>query len=318
MEEENEIRKGSKKLQELHREFKKYMEKKKITEWNGVKEKLIFKFIVRWFKKAKRKKKLKPYAVENFLVNLKNILDLRIGRLPKLLISRINKKVKQEARIIFEEIEIKRSRAETFKLSTIKKAIKQLWRINAKNAEAAAICLAITFTTGARLIDALRINTRRMEKQKTEAGKFLVMKLNTSKTNPIGKHHEQLTFKISKENVIKTEKWIKKWRRKYKPEGRLFGKDIKTKDIVYQFKKISKKLGLKKMITGHSGRNTMVLELYKANVDDESKKLFMRWRANSQMPNHYRNILLETSRVGAASIMAQNNFNLKENKSKKL
>ena len=184
-----------------------------------------------------------------------------------------------------------------------------LWQRNSKCAKAAAVCMGICFLTGARCIDALRVNTNRMQQENTKYGNFLIMKLNTSKTNMTAKYHEQLTYRMSENNIIKLENWIEKWKQLEKPVGNLFSDKYTSKQIVHKFKWVSKKLNFKEIITGHSGRNSMVLELYKAGVDDEAKKIFMRWRANSTMPLHYRSILLETSLEGAAQKIYQNNFN---------
>lgn len=306
---QNSIKKCNKKTQQLYKEMKKTFFKMGLLKWKDLREKHIIKFINKWFRKAERNPNLKPYLVENFIIQLKNILDLKFGGIPKILANRLVTIIKRKAQIRFEQIEIKRTRAETFSLEDIKKAVSTLWKKENKISKAAAVCLAITFTTGARTIDALRVNTKRIREEETTAGKFLIMTLNTSKTNPLAKFHEQLTFKIDKRNIIKTDKWIRKWRKRFNPKGTLLGTDIKARQMVYQFKKVSKELKLKGVITGHSGRNTTLLRLFEAGVDDESKKLFMRWRANSQMPTHYRGILLETSEIGAAAILAKNKFN---------
>ena len=309
MRHKSKIKNASPGVRKLYKKLKKFMKKKEIAKWKDLKEKHVIKFIRKWFKGQENNKKLKPYVVENLIINLQNILDLKTGTVPKMMKARINKIIKRKAQILFEQIEIKRSRADVFDLDTISKAIKTLWKKENDKAKAAAVILAITFTTGARTIDAMRVNVRRMKIEQTEAGRFLIMTLNTSKTNQIGKFQEQLTFKIDENNKIKTDKIIQKWLKYYKPRKNMFKDNFKARHIIYQFKVISRELGLKGTITGHSGRNTTLLQLYKANVDDESKKLFMRWRANSQMPLHYRNILLETSDMGAAAKLAKNKFN---------
>ena len=86
------------------------------------------------------------------------------------------------------------------------------------------------------------------------------------------------------------------------------GLNLSTQKIVGYISRRAKKLGLGK-ITGHSGRYSILSSLFKNNIDDDTKKLFMHWSPGSQMPTHYRGIMLETSEIGAAYILSKHNYN---------
>ena len=130
----------------------------------------------------------------------------------------------------------------------------------------------------------------------------------------LGIKAEQLTYKLGKNNIIKLEDDLENYFSRVELKtNKLFNPEktqiSKLKKITYQLRKLSHEMNLKNTLGAHSGRNTMLIKLCHARVDDESKKIFMRWTPNSSMANHYRGLLLECSELGATEQLSKLNFN---------
>jgi hypothetical protein len=253
-----------------------------------------------------KNKTLKGYAVQNFIYILLRVVEAESGKfIPKIFTSRLKRTIKRIARPILEANLQVKNRAKVFKQKEIKRVIEKLFAKNEQICNITAIALAITFTTGARLSDVLNIYISDIKIVTNKLGKFLKIHLRNSKNNLLGTNPEQLTFKINKSNDIKLEIYLNIFlNRQETPSEKLINlggeKTSQVKKITYQLRKISLELGLKNILSAHSGRNSVLLMLCHSKLDEESKKIYMRWRANSNMPSHYRGLLLECSALGAA------------------
>ena len=229
--------------------------------------------------------------------------------------ARISRTVKRFARPILAKYPQIKNRAKTFRLETIAKVIEHLFLKNNTISYETALCLSITFTTGCRLADALNIFSNDIKLIRNKYGKYIKINLRNSKNNILGIKPEQLTYKIGPKNIINLEEHINTYlsRVEIKTE-KLFNirnsQSSKIKQITYQMRKISKELNLRQTLGAHSGRNTLLINLCHAGVDDESKKIYMRWTPNSSMANHYRGLLLECSPFGATEQLSKINFNI--------
>ena len=81
--------------------------------------------------------------------------------------------------------------------------------------------------------------------------------------------------------------------------------DKPTRAYVYYYEKIAKQLGYKKRLTGHSGRNSTLLRLFQSGTNLENICVQYHWRRDSQMLFRYRNILLETTELGAPHALSK-------------
>jgi uncharacterized protein YbcI len=304
--------------------FAKFLKKKGVKNWDELNIKTAEEFaafyILNKSKKLKlNKNSLKGYVVQNFIYLIIRVIEAESKLfLPKIFCSRLKRFIKNFARPILEETPQLKNRAKVFKLKDIENVITNLFNKNSEICDVAAIALSITFTTGARLADVTNIYVKDIKLITNNLGKFIKISLRNSKNNLLGTNPEQLTFKIDKNNFINLEIHLTKYlsRRIGSPEKLIAlkgSRESKIKKITYQFKKISFELGLKNVLSAHSGRNTVLLELCTSLIDDESKKIFMRWKPNSNMPSHYRGLLLECSAIGAAEQLHRKNFNSKSN-----
>ena len=71
---------------------------------------------------------------------------------------------------------------------------------------------------------------------------------------------------------------------------------------------------LDRKLTGHSGRNSTIKRLLLAKVTPENICVQLHWKRNSEMVFKYRDILLETTKLGAPYALdvfdQKNNFNI--------
>jgi hypothetical protein len=290
-----------------------YIKKNGLMKWEELNPLMIENFSKKWIDKAskkatKRKRALKGYLIGKFIYYLMRIVEAETKQLvPKIIISRIKRTINRYARpILSQNLQIT-NRAKEFKISTIKYVIKKLLSKNREITDSTAVCLAISFSTAARLADVLNIHKKDIKFVKNKDGSFIKILLRSSKNNQLGIRPEQLTHFIEKSShKINLLDILKTFLKKYKNNGPLLirleksNKHRKLKQITYQYKKISKELNLKNTIGAHSGRNTILYKLCKSKTSEESKKIFMRWRPNSNMPAHYRGVYLECSNEGAA------------------
>ena len=294
--------------------------KKRNISWEKCSLKDLEIFIKLWVRKRINTGQMKPYRVENFLYELIRVLEYKKHYLPHVIRRHIRNKTLQTVRPWFKKHRYQVKRANCFTNEVILEVMEWLWEQKSWKMKATAIVLALCFTTASRTNDALGLQIDDFKRISNMDGNFLVLGIRTGKNNPMGRHPEQLTFSIQSTNVIKLEEWIEKWlvysnnttylfaTPKWL-EGDIQKPGLDTKIINYYLGKVSHQLGLKEKITAHSGRNSVLLELYRANVPDDAKRIFMRWRNNSDMPLYYRNLLLEESSVGAAYLLQRNQFN---------
>lgn len=302
-------------LRKCHHTLSRFLKKQGIKRWGDVNINIIETFIKRRIQYWAATSVLKPYKIVNLKVHIVNILNFHTGEISIIAKNRIRNTICAASRDAIENSSYTTKRAKTFELDTINNAIEWLNQNESWVDRAAAVILAICFCTGSRVADALRIRKNRIIWTENASGKYITIRIQTSKNNSLGEFPEQLTYKIGSSNIINLDQIIKNWLTDNGSGTTIFENKehkINAKIIINRFRKVSKALGLHNTITGHSGRNTMILQLYRAGVDRESMIMFMRWRSNSQMPIHYRQLMLEDTVVGGAYQLFMNNFNITE------
>jgi hypothetical protein len=295
-----------------------FLRKNGLKKWEDLTIQNAEKFSTKYIKtiynqKIKTGKSLKGYVVQQFLYYLLRVIESETkNNVPKILSSRLKRTIHRVARPLLAQTLQKTNRAKSFKFKTIKNAIKILLSKNKHITDCTAVSLAISFCTAARLADVLNIVREDIKLVKNKSGTFVKILLRNSKNNQLGLRQEQLTYFQSQNssNKINLQKLLKKFMKKHKNDSReklinlgKLNRSQKLRKITYQYAKISKELNLKNKIGAHSGRNTLLYKICKNNIDDESKKIFMRWRPSSNMPTHYRGLMLECSDIGVAKRM---------------
>ena len=90
--------------------------------------------------------------------------------------------------------------------------------------------------------------------------------------------------------------------------------DKPTRTYSYYFDKGRKALQITKKLSGHSGRNSTINRLLLANVPSESICIQLHWKRNTEMIFKYRDVLMETTEIGAPHALElfdrNNNFKL--------
>jgi len=288
----------------------KFLSKKGIENWEEVNIKNIEEFIQWQIETWNKKKNLLSYKCENLKIDIRYILEACDVPVTTLIKQKIRNKIFSVASPIIEQNPTADNRAPVFGLKTVKQVLEKLWKGDDTDKATAAI-LAITFTTGARIVDTTKIRRSRIKLVKNKTGYYLKIAMKTSKSNPIGRNPEQLTYKLGKNNIIKMDLFLAKWLATSQDKKDLVF-PFAPKTIINRSRAVCQKMGINPPITGHSGRNSVVKALYDAKVDHDSKIIKMRWVPNSKMPIHYRALLLEESTAGATFQLFQNKFNVME------
>ena len=280
----------------------KYMRKRSF-KWDEWTPKRLEKFTrdIIWTKFLTNNLKLKPYIIKTMIYNITFLIKLELG--DKILLNRGIKKGGREAsKIIYNLIRPELKQADVFTLREIKKVILWLFTKNDKH-KIAALALSICFLSGARTGDLLNTWWETTRVSNNEGDIYWHSEIRCGKNNKIPEKREQLTIRCVGKSTDQF-KYIWNWYTKYCQtnkidKGKLF-KTNTTNNLTYYFKKASKRLGLTRVITGHSGRNSTLTRLFKAEINDTNINLFMRWNKDSNMLYRYRNTLLETSNVAPA------------------
>jgi hypothetical protein len=287
----------------------------KTQKWDGIliPDKLIKIFIEKWIRCKNKKLDIKPYVIDNTIWHTILSIDKIQGKILLSQKSLVKLIAKQYAMKIFGEKLYRAKRANTITTGDAWLIIKSLLEPKTNWwSKCSAICFAITMCTGARMIDTTRLYWEDIFTEENESGRYLVFPLRVSKSNQMAKRAEQLTYKIEPDNIIKLDCLLENWK-KYTIKsnlGKIFdaGEPISPQKLVGYISRKAKKLNLGP-ISGHSGRYSILKALFEFDIDDNSKKLFMHWSPGSQMPLHYRSVMLETSKIGAAFNLSKNNYN---------
>ena len=289
--------------------FKKFLLKNGIKNVEHLPGEIINLFIEKRIQKWDELNKLRPYRIENLKIYMYHILEHLGISLTTSLRSQIKNHINKIARPLLEANSYFNKRAPTFDLHTIDRAIRELLKGKHPKDQAAATIMAMAFTTGARIQDLMNVRTERIIAIGNKTGHYLKIVMKTSKSNPIAKNPEQLTFMRHNNNIIKTDEILKSWISTSGNKTGLTFKNFTAKQMINRFRAVSRKLNISPPITGHSGRNSMVAALYESNVDKDSKIIKMRWTADTQMHMHYRQTLMEETVCGATYQLHQGKFN---------
>ena len=215
--------------------------------------------------------------------------------------SKLKKLTNHLAKKLFSSKLQETKRAEIFSMSEIKEIAEALWQGNAMS-KAAAVKLQISFMSGCRNGD---LNSCYWADMKTVWNKtdcYIILPLRWSKTNPRAMKKENITIMEDKNpnwNIKNILDRYKKFLIKNKQLKKKMFPDKPTRAFVYYYEKIAKQLGYKKRLTGHSGRNSTLVRLFESGTTTENICVQYHWKRDSQMVFKYRNILLETTKLGA-------------------
>ena len=259
--------------------LKKFLQRKKTKL--KLDDKILEKFITKLINYHNKLDTIKPYRIDN--IQYDTILAVEklqgyIGIGQKSAIKRAANKI---AGKIFEKRLYRPIRAPVISLEKILEIIKLLWTKDYNWwTRASAVLLGITFTTGARMMDGLRLYWDDLQIEEKPSGKYLLLPVRVSKNNMNPRRPEQLTFRINKNNIIQLERLISAWQiyNKNSNRGKMFENKevVNTQKIVGYINRtlIKNKIDIK--IGGHSGRNSVLLQCYEKQIDETSLKIYLR------------------------------------------
>jgi hypothetical protein len=270
------------------------------------KENLLLCF-KKWVKLKNKLKPIKPYLLNNMTYWFCSaVIDLGIIKTKSSIFkSDLKKLTNKIARKLFTKKLHVSKRAEIFKMKEVHQIYEELIKGN-NMSQAAAVMLKITFLSGCRAGDTKSCYWEDIKKIKGEKGEFLHLPMRFSKTNPRGLRKEFITIELSKNSNWNIEKILVKFKNHLIKNNILKNSifpDKPTKSYVYYFERACKKLGFKRKLTGHSGRNSTILRLFQAGVKTEDICIQMHWRRNTEMVFLYRDVLLETTSIGAPHML---------------
>ena len=248
--------------------------------------------------------KAKPYLFDNLRKLIANNFRFTAPLCFMRYKSIISKVVNVYAKTFFTENPNYTKSANVFEWSTIKLAASELVKTGWKGTMAALILL-FTHTVGCRASEALNLYWEDFEKENNENGKFWKWRVRVSKNNQLALNQEQLTYKRHPSKRIFETIYKNYHRTLGRPNvGRMFPQSWgKTTNVNYQLTKISKKLGLAKKISCHSGRHYCTNLLIVKEAPPQSIRCTLRWSPNSKMIDRYRSKNLETSKIGGANYL---------------
>ena len=167
-----------------------------------------------------------------------------------------------------------------------------------------SIMMIFSFLSGNRVGDLQYTDWKDLRYENRENGRFILIPLKVSKTNPMALKTETVTMKIRKNKIWNVElklNFLKKLKSNVK-SNRIFANRT-TKSFVYFMEKARKSLNFKKPISAHSGRNSCVERMLLAGVNSDNICVAFNWARGSEMLYRYRNRLIETSIMGAQHIL---------------
>jgi hypothetical protein len=270
---------------------------------NKLTEEAILTFFKKWVKLKSKTNKIKPYALNNMnyyllkVVNDRNLLTNKYS----IFKSKLKKLTNKMAKKLFSKKLQETKRADIFSMSEIDEISDALWLGNAMS-KAASVKLKITFMTGCRSGDLNSCYWRDIKRIKNKGDIFYSIPMRYSKTNPRSLKKEYITIRESNDSRWSILNLLTKYNKYLVETGQFKSRifpDKPTRAFVYYYEKVAKKLGYLKRLTGHSGRNSTLVRLFEANVSTEDICIQYHWKRSSEMVFHYRNILLETTKLGA-------------------
>jgi hypothetical protein len=303
----------AKSIEETYNILKKFLQKK-TNDTHIISNEILRKFTTKLINYHNKLGTIKPYRIENLQFYIILAVEKIQGQVKICQKSTIKKAANRAAKCIFEKRLYRPTRAPVIPIEKVFEIIELLWTTNYNWwTRASAVLLGITFTTGARMMDGLRLYWEDIHIEETQSGKYLLLPVRVSKNNMNPKRAEQLTFRIDKNNIIQLERLISAWQiyNNNNCKGKVFENTevVNTQKIVGYINRTLLKNKLDVKIGGHSGRNSVLLQCFEKQIDETGLKIYLRWTPNSNMHIHYRNLLLETSHVGTAYKLFKENFN---------
>ena len=261
----------------------------------------VVEFFQRWVKKRNRIEIIKPYKLNAMLFQLSKIIKYYLKDIKTLPIVKqsLKKEANRLARILFTDDFHGPKKANTFTLKEAEQIIDHLWYQGTPEKET-SIMMIFSFLSGNRIGDLQYTNWRDLRYENRDNGRFILIPLKVSKTNPMALKIETVTMKIRKQKIWNVElklNFLKNLKTNSKSD-RIF-ENRTTKSFVYYMEKARKSLNFKKSISAHSGRNSCVERMLLAGVNGDNICVAFNWARGSEMLYRYRNRLIETSIMGA-------------------
>jgi hypothetical protein len=261
----------------------------------------VIEFFQRWVRKRNRIEIIKPYKLNAMLYQISKIIKyyLKDIKLLPIIKQSLKKEANKLARNLFTEDFHGPKKANTFSLKEAEKMIEFLWFKGIPEKET-SIMMIFSFLSGNRIGDLQYTNWRDLKYEDRINGRFIVIPLKVSKTNPMALKLETVTMKIRKQRIWNVElklNFLKNVKINSKSD-RIF-ENRTTKSFVYYMEKARKSLNFDKPISAHSGRNSCVERMLLAGVNSDNICVAFNWARGSEMLYRYRNRLIETSIMGA-------------------
>ena len=276
-------------------------------------ENQVQRFMVLWIKARNRHNNIHPTMIKKMIYALTVVIDQILMPIPINIRAAIKRVANKEGEKLYKEKLILIKKATPHTLEEVFPLIQQLWRDHRMMYKQAAIVLAICYASGARCGEVLELRWEDIRTESTMIGEFLSIYVRAGKTNKLCSKNEQLTAVLGKDTLIQMDIWLGRWRKLTEGQvGRIFPyKPQGTSKMTTRWNRAAQKMNLPICLGGHSGRNHLVIKCFEAGVPIESMRSYFRWAVNSDMPSYYRSLHLETSKTGAANLLAQANFNKK-------
>ena len=261
----------------------------------------VLEFFQRWVKKRNRIEIIKPYKLNAMLFQISKIIKYYLKDIMLLPIVKqaLKKEANKLARTLFTDDFHGPKKANTFSLKEAEKIIDFLWYQGTPEKET-SIMMIFSFLSGNRIGDLQYTNWRDLKYENRDNGRFVIIPLKVSKTNPMALKIETITMKIRSQKIWNVElklNFLKKLKVNVKSD-RIF-ENRTTKSFVYYMEKARKSLKFEKSISAHSGRNSCVERMLLAGVNSDNICVAFNWARGSEMLYRYRNRLIETSIMGA-------------------
>jgi integrase len=258
-------------------------------------------FFKNWVNKRSKYELIRPYRLNNMVHQTMKIVKFYLKDKSELpIIKQILKKLANRmARNLFTKKYMPPKKAKTFSIKDAGKIMLNLWHLGLPEKEA-AIMMCFTFLCGNRVGDLQYTSWSDLEYDENKNGRWLSIPLKVSKTNPMSLKLETVTMKIKKGTIWDVEQKLNylKTLKPFRKSDRIFDNRT-TKSFVYFMDKSRKNLGFKTPISAHSGRNSVVERMLKANVSADNICVALNWTRGSEMLYRYRNKVIEKSEMGA-------------------
>ena len=258
-------------------------------------------FFENWVKKRSKIELIRPYKLDQMVYQTIKIIKFYLKDIKDLPIIKqsLKKLANKIARTLFTDNYMPPRKANTFSVETAGQIMTHLWHLGLREKET-SIMMCFTFLCGNRVGDLQYTTWSDLEFENNKNGRWLSIPLKVSKTNPRSLKIEQITMKIKSGTIWDVEEKLRflKDIKPIKKSDRIF-ENRTTKSFVYYMEKSRKQLGINKPISAHSGRNSVVERMLKAEVDADNICIALNWVRGSEMLFRYRNKLIEKSEVGA-------------------